>query len=155
MGQHSPNKIIWANAREVATWSRKLKRQKKGRNSHTVNSKQSLNGKAELCVKNLLQNDGERIELKYAFQMLVSTFESVEIFSLCRNSLWSSQIDTFWKKALVKGSPSRLLHVTDGAVYSKKSLENRDKRFSENSLSCKTMETIQDVCCTLQKKNAF
>lgn len=54
-------------------------------------------------------------------------------------------------KPLVRGTLSDLLHVTDGTVYSKKSLENRDKRFSENSLSCKTEEITQNLCCTLQK----
>lgn len=52
---------------------------------------------------------------------------------------------SFWKKAFIKESLSHLLRVIDGEVYSKRSIGNRDKRFSENSLSCKTIKIIQDL----------
>lgn len=45
--------------------------------------------KDRIMCKEFLEDGGGEIQLKYAFQMLVSTFESVEIFNLGRNSLWS------------------------------------------------------------------
>lgn len=52
-------------------WQHEARSQECKKETHTDKSwKQSMNGKEKLCVMNPLQKQGERIQLKYAFQHL-------------------------------------------------------------------------------------